>query len=98
MYYLRNICYDWSDKEAPKVLTKTAKSMEKSYSRRLIDDYVLPDTGAPRRGSSMDFLMTIFSSGMERTKSQWETILKACGLEIVKIWGRRSDSEEVMEA
>lgn len=72
--------------------------MEPGYSRLLIDEYVLPDTGAPIRGSSMDFLMMMFCSGMERTRHQWEVLLDSCGLEIVKIWGTRSDYEQVIEA
>ena len=72
--------------------------MEKGYSRILIDDYVLPNTGAPLRGSSMDFLMMMFCSGIERTVKQWEALLDKCGLEIVKIWKTRSDYESVIEA
>ncbi len=71
--------------------------MEKGYSRLLIDEYVLPDTGAPLRGSSMDILMMMFCSGMERTKSQWVELLDRCGLEIVKVWAPRSDFEHVIE-
>lgn len=72
--------------------------MEKGYSRILIDDYVLPDTGAPIRGVSMDFLMMMYCSGIERTRTQWDKLLDACGLEIVKIWGTRSDFEQIIEA
>jgi len=71
--------------------------MEKGYSRLLIDDYVLPNTGAPVRGSSMDILMMMYASGMERMLSQWEKVLDASGLEIIKIWGTDSDHEQVIE-
>ena len=97
-YYFRNICHDWSDKHCETFLTMTAQAMEKGYSRLLIDDYVLPDVGAPIRGSAMDFLMMMFCSGIERTKRQWGSLLDRCGLEIVQIWGGRSDYEQVIEA
>ena len=71
--------------------------MEKGYSRLLIDDYVLPNTGAPIRGAAMDFLMMMYCSGIERTQSQWESLLDSCGLEIIKIWGTRSDYESIIE-
>ena len=29
---------------------------------------------------------------------QWEQLLDACGLEIIKVWGNRSDFEQVIEA
>lgn len=97
-YYFRNICHNWPDADCIKILSNTAKSMEKGYSKLLIDEYVIPNTHAPIRGSSMDFLMMMFCSGIERTKSQWEKILDACNLEIVKVWSKRSDFEQVIEA
>ena len=72
--------------------------MEKGYSYILIDDYVVPDTGASLRASSMDMLMMFFCSGIERTRKQWDKLLESCGLEIVKIWGTRSDYEHVIQA
>ncbi|KAI4194076.1 MAG: hypothetical protein LQ350_007985 [Teloschistes chrysophthalmus] len=97
-YYFRNICHDWPDEDCHKFLSNTAKAMTKGYSRLLIDEYVLPNTGAPIRGSSMDFLMMCFCSGIERTRRQWEDLLGSCGLEIVKVWGSRTDYEQVIEA
>ncbi|KAI4097712.1 MAG: hypothetical protein LQ339_006691 [Xanthoria mediterranea] len=97
-YYFRNICHDWQDTTCEKILVNTAQSMERGYSRILIDEYVLPDTGAPIRGSSMDFLMMMFCSGIERTKRQWESLLDRCGLEIVQVWRTRSDYEQIIEA
>lgn len=97
-YYFRNICHDWPDEACRQFLSNTARSMKRGYSRLLIDDYVLPNTGAPIRGSSMDFLMMCFCSGIERTRRQWEDLLEECGLEIVKVWGLRTDYEQVIEA
>ncbi|KAK5203823.1 hypothetical protein LTS03_002419 [Exophiala xenobiotica] len=97
-YYFHNICHDWPDTECIRFLTNTAKSMKKGYSRLLIDDYVLPNIGAPDRGSSMDILMMMFCSGMERTVRQWQDLLDACGLEITRIWNTRSDYESVIDA
>ena len=97
-YYFRSICHDWPDEDCEKFLTNTARVMEKGYSRLLIDEYVLPDTGAPMRGAAMDLLMMMLCSGIERTRHQWESLLNKCGLEIIKIWGARADYEQVIEA
>ena len=78
-------------------MTNTAKSMEEGYSRVLIDDYVLPNKGASLRGPAMDFLMMMYASGIERTMRQWERLLEASGLEIVKVWGVESGHEQVIE-
>lgn len=98
VYYFHNICHDWDDPSCERFLSNTAKAMEPGYSRLLIDDYVLPGTNAPIRGSSMDFLMMLFCGGIERTERQWKAMLEKCGLEIVKVWSARSDYEQVIEA
>lgn len=72
--------------------------MDPAYSSLLIDDYVLPDTGADRRASALDFLMFMFAGGMERTAGQFEMLLDGVGLEIVKIWKAKTDLECVIEA
>ena len=71
--------------------------MENGYSRLLIDDYVLPNTGASFRGASMDFMMMMYASGIERTMRQWESLLETSGLEILKVWGVDSGHEQVIE-
>lgn len=71
--------------------------MEKGYSRILIDDYVLPNTGASFLGASMDVMMMMYASGIERTMRQWESLLETSGLEIVKVWGVESGHEQVIE-
>ena len=96
-YYMRNVCHDWSDDQCETILQHTAQAMEKGYSRLLIDDFVLPDTEAPLRGCSIDFLMMMYASGIERTMSQWTKLLEKCGLEAVKIWSYRADYEQILE-
>ena len=96
-YYFRNICHDWSDEHCQTILSNTAKAMEKGYSRILIDEFVLPNTSASLRGSAMDFMMMMYTSGIERTMQQWEKLLQASGLEIIKVWGVDSGHEQVIE-
>ena len=79
------------------ILTNTAKSMDKDYSRILIDEFVLAGRGASPRGSAVDFLMMMYTSGIERTMQQWEKVIQASGLEIVKVWGVDSGYEQVIE-
>ena len=71
--------------------------MEKGYSRILIDEFVLPNTGASLRGSAMDFMMMMYASGIERTMRQWEELLELSGLELIKVWGVDSGHEQVIE-
>ncbi|KAL9045006.1 MAG: hypothetical protein Q9214_001897 [Letrouitia sp. 1 TL-2023] len=96
-YYFHSVCHDWSDAKCEIFLTKTAQAMEKGYSRLLLDEFVLPTTKTNWRAASLDIQMLMFASGMERTSKQWESLLDRCGLEIIKIWGTRSDYEQIIE-
>lgn len=71
--------------------------MERGYSRILIDEYVLPNTGGSARSISMDFLMMMYASGIERTMQQWEKLLEASDLEIIKVWEMDPYHEQVIE-
>ena len=71
--------------------------MDPEYSTLLIDDYVLPNTGAELRAAEMDILMWLHTSGLERTVSQWESLLGAAGLELVNIWHSEKGTESVLE-
>ena len=52
----------------------------------LLSDYVLPDIGAPLPAINLDLSMMAIYSAMERTREQWEALLKSAGFEIIKIW------------
>jgi hypothetical protein len=38
------------------------------------------------------------SGGLERTESQWETLLGEAGLQIMKIWSKEGENLSVIEA
>jgi hypothetical protein len=70
--------------------------MEKEYSRLLINEFVLPDTGCDLHPALMDIMMMSLACGIERTEKQWRGLLESVGLEIVKIW-RSPGVESVIE-
>ena len=74
IYYMRAILHEWSPKNCTLILQNIVKAMDPEHSRLLIDDYVLPDTGAERRAAGMDWLMMLIAGGMERTKRQFEEL------------------------
>jgi len=52
----------------------------------LIDDMVLPDIKASWQATQIDLTMMTALGSLERTLEQWQTLLKAAGLKIVKIY------------
>jgi len=97
-YYFRSICHDWPDSKCRELLSNTVAAMEPGYSRMLINDWVLPDTGSPLMPALLDINMIACLSGMERTESQWKELLESVGLEILKFWASGKEVEGLIEA
>lgn len=72
--------------------------MDPTYSRLLIDEWVLPESGASLKAANMDINMGLMFNAMERTKGQWEKLLGEVGLEIVEIFSSPGAAEAVIEA
>ncbi|MCJ1416203.1 hypothetical protein MMC32_002538 [Xylographa parallela] len=96
-YFFKAVCHDFDDADCRRLLGNTVEAMSPESSL-LIDDWVLPDEGAPLAGASEDMFMLMFLSGMERSESQWKSLLESIGLEIKKIWRKDGVSEAVIEA
>lgn len=75
--------HDWPDEEAAKILRNTADAMGPD-SRILIDEAVVPDTGANWQATMADIAMMSFG-GRERTENQWASLAKRAGLRIEQI-------------
>ncbi|KAJ5093723.1 S-adenosyl-L-methionine-dependent methyltransferase [Penicillium angulare] len=97
LYFLRDVLHNWSDAKSTQILSRIVEAMDPEYSTLIIDDYVLPDTGADLRAAEMDILMWLHTAGLERTVSQWKNLLDTVGLELVKIWSSPRGKESVLE-
>ena len=72
--------------------------MEPGYSKILVNDWVLPDSGSPLLPALLDIQMLAIFSGMERTQPQWKELLGSVGLEIVKFHTIGKETEGLIEA
>ncbi|KAK6207292.1 hypothetical protein LQW54_007250 [Pestalotiopsis sp. IQ-011] len=84
-YYFKQILHNWDDEKSKSILANTAAAMNKD-STILINDYVLPEEKVGIRAVYMDIAMLVLLGGIERTESQWKSLVESAGLEIVKIW------------
>lgn len=66
-------------------------------SKVLIADTVVPEVNSPRALALQDLNMMSFG-GMERTRRQWEDLLKSSGLHLVKVWSDDSSIHAMLEA
>ncbi|KAH8126016.1 S-adenosyl-L-methionine-dependent methyltransferase [Trichoderma asperelloides] len=95
-YIFRRIFHDWNDQDSQTILEQTRSALSPS-SRILIFDTVVPSVQAPRDLALQDLNMMSFA-GMERTDRQWEELLKASGLRLVKFWRSNVTKHAVIEA
>lgn len=84
VYHFRQIFHDWPDRKCVDILCRTRKAMG-SGSRVLIDEVVLPETGAHWMVTQRDLSMLVLFNTAERTREQWKDLLGQAGLQIEEI-------------
>ena len=72
--------------------------MTPDYSKLIIREFILPDTGVPLYTACTDIRMMLLHAGMERTESQWIELLNEVGLELEGFWTVERGGEGVIEA
>lgn len=72
--------------------------MSKGYSRLLINEIVIPRTGANWHQTSVDLMMMGLLSSRERTEEGWEEFLQSAGFKVVNFWQSLAAYENVIEA
>ncbi|KAK8155027.1 S-adenosyl-L-methionine-dependent methyltransferase [Phyllosticta citrichinensis] len=80
VYYLRNILHDWPAEVCARILGRIKDALAPD-SVILIDDLVLPDTGAHWYAASFDLLMMANYGARERSVAEWDRLLESVGLE-----------------
>ncbi|CAD6578694.1 MAG: hypothetical protein ASARMPRED_008804 [Alectoria sarmentosa] len=86
VYYLRDILHNWNNRFCHKILENIRAAMDPSYSKVLINQWVVPTQRVSLLMIHQDFNMMATSSTMERTEQQTRELLNGAGLRIVKIW------------
>ena len=72
--------------------------MQSGYSKLLINEFVVPNLGATRSVTCMDWVMMALTAVKERTEKEWRALLGQAGLMIVGIWTYDQASESLIEA
>ncbi|KAF5505543.1 O-methyltransferase [Colletotrichum siamense] len=97
-YYMHSCLHDWPDDVCEKILAQIKAAMKPGYSKLLINENVIPSTGAWWETSALDMVMLTLFCSKERTEGDWYNLLeKIAGLKIVKIWGGGKGVESLIE-
>ena len=95
---MHSVLHDWSDADCRRILTQIVAAMEKGYSKLLINENIVPDSGADWRITSLDWFMMTLAASAERTETEWKELIQSVGLTVVGIWTTDSAVESLIEA
>ncbi|MDQ6773568.1 MAG: acetylserotonin O-methyltransferase [Candidatus Dormibacteraeota bacterium] len=95
-YVLKSVLHDWPDPDALRILRSCGRAMAPGAVLLLVERVV----GAPNEGADIkldDLNMLVMTGGRERTLADWESLLAAAGLALVRVVATRS-AYSVIEA
>ncbi|KAL4899338.1 hypothetical protein BDW74DRAFT_171611 [Aspergillus multicolor] len=95
-YYMHSVLHDWPDDLCRQILANIVEAMKPGYSKLLVNENVIPDTGAYWETTSLDLIMMQIGSG-ERTERHWRNLLESAGLKISSIWTAQRGVESLIE-
>ena len=90
--------HDWTDEKCAEILANLKPAMTPKYSKLLINEFVIPDTGAHWISTALDILMMAVYSSAERSEQNWRRMLEGVGFRITKIWTSEPGTESLIEA
>ncbi|KAI0190039.1 hypothetical protein EV127DRAFT_431419 [Xylaria flabelliformis] len=90
---MKFILHDYIDEQRLHILGKIKASMIKGYSYLVINEFILSNTDCGLLQSQWDLMMMVPLSSMERTESQWRTLLGATGLSIEGMYSPPGDGQ-----
>jgi hypothetical protein len=71
--------------------------MVPGYSKLLIHELILPNTGATEMQARFDIVMMTINGGMERSRNQWIKLLEDAGFCNIKLY-EHLDHDGIVEA
>ncbi|PKX94845.1 S-adenosyl-L-methionine-dependent methyltransferase [Aspergillus novofumigatus IBT 16806] len=97
-YYMHNCLHDWPDDVCKSILAQVKAAMKPGYSRLLIHEHVIPETGAYWEATALDMVMLTLLSAQERTRAAWYNLIEmGAGLNVNKIWSGGKGSQSLIE-
>ncbi|KAJ8131044.1 hypothetical protein O1611_g2585 [Lasiodiplodia mahajangana] len=98
IYFMKFVLHDYADEQCIQILRNVKASMIQGHSYLVINDFILPDTGCGLLQSQWDLMMMVLLSSMERSETQWRTLLESAGLSIEGIYSPPGDGQGIIVA
>ncbi|KAF4853492.1 O-methyltransferase mpaG [Colletotrichum siamense] len=96
-YYMHSVLHDWPDAKCSEILARTTAAMKPGYSRLLVNENCIPDTGADWQNTGQDIMMLTLVSSKERTRLEWNAMFEKSGLTVTKTYDVGNGVESLIE-
>jgi O-methyltransferase domain len=83
-YLLMSVIHDWSDAEAVSIL-KAVRRAAPSHAKLLLIELLVSEEPGPHVGKALDIEMLVMTTGQERTRAQYEQLLRAAGFRLEQV-------------
>ena len=96
---MHSVLHDWSDEVCVSILDNVKAAMKAGYSRLLINENAIPETGANWETTGLDITIASLLSSRERTRVEWMRLLEEkAGLKVTKIYHYLGDPKTGVES
>lgn len=85
VYFLKTVIHDWDDEHAVKILQNVVDKMA-PHSRLLLIETIVPEKNSQDFSFLMDIQMLVQHGGRERSKTEYENLLKRADCKLKKIY------------
>ncbi|KAF2174290.1 hypothetical protein M409DRAFT_49147 [Zasmidium cellare ATCC 36951] len=82
IYYIHRVLHDWPEDKAREILLNLKPAFAQGHSRLVVNEVVLPPSGATSDQTSLDLTMMALVSGEERSEKAWSDLIEFCGFRI----------------
>jgi len=97
-YMLQNVLHNWNDGMCRKILVQIRAAMLPGYSKLVIMNLVIAETGVPLLQTGLDAWMLMGHAGCQRSPAQWRELLEGTGFVVEKFWMPPGGGNGVVEA
>jgi O-methyltransferase domain/Dimerisation domain len=84
VYLLKSILHNWDDGRSTTIL-KNCRNVMRRSSRILIIERIVPDGNEPSEAKLFDVNMLVILGGLERTKTEYESLLEEAGFHLTQV-------------
>ncbi|PRC45690.1 hydroxyneurosporene methyltransferase, partial [Mycobacterium sp. ITM-2017-0098] len=84
VYVMKNIIHDWSDAESLTIL-RNIRTAIADGGRLVLLEMVLPERASSFIGHMLDLEMLLMVSGKERTRAEYEQLLRQAGFRLTRV-------------